>query len=71
VEFLDDTQTPVGARSGEHRLRVGEHGEQCGDGADPDRYEVTLCPGVENMDDLPVGCTVSVGVGQGERAFEI
>ncbi len=70
VEFLDAEQAQVGARSGEHRLRVGEYGAQCG-GSDSDRYEVLLCPGIENMDDIPDGCTVSVGVGQGERAFEI
>lgn len=71
VEFVDTNGAPVTARSGEHLLRVGEYGAQCDGGTDSDRYEVLSCPGVENMDDLPQSCTVSVGVGTGERAFEI
>ena len=71
LEFVDEMMAQVGAKSGEHRLRVGEFGGQCQDGDDADRYEVLLCPGGENVDDLPQGCTVSVGVGQGERAFDI
>lgn len=70
VEFLDPEQSQVDARSGEHRLRVGESGEQCEGGTNLDRYQVLLCPGVENMDELPDRCTVSVGIGQGERAFD-
>jgi hypothetical protein len=52
-------------------LRVGEFGAQCDGGDDLDRYEVLLCPNIASADSLPDGCTVSVGVGQAERAFEL
>lgn len=68
-EFVDDGGQQVQLRGGEHRLRVGEIGEQCGEEA-ADRYEVLLCPDAA-LDGLPQGCSVSIGVGQGERAFEL
>lgn len=70
VEFLDADGERLDVESGEQKLRVGEFGAQCEQGQDEDAYEVFLCPGAQNPDDLPGACTLSVGVGQGERAFE-
>lgn len=69
IEFVDENGEDVQARSGVQQIRLGEHGAQCDDGDDLDRYEVLLCPGAEQPDDVPEMCAVSVGVGQGERVF--
>lgn len=61
---------PLELRSGEHKLRIGASGMQCDGGRDTDRYEVFLCPEVKNVDDVPLLCTLSVGIGHGERAFD-
>lgn len=69
LDFVDADLQQVELRGGQHRLRVGELGEQCGEVL-VDRYEVLLCPDA-SRDELPLGCSVSIGVGQGERAFDL
>jgi hypothetical protein len=70
LEFVDDDGATVEMQTGRQKLRVGEFGAQCEEDPAEDVYEVFLCPGAQNPDELPDACTLSVGSGRGERAFE-
>ena len=70
IDFRDAAGAIVPIERGRHRIRVGELGPQCED-EEADTYDVFLCPGASSEDDVPGACTVAVGTGSGERAFEL